>query len=124
MKNDISFRIREIDVLIEMEDEPDSLFESTQRGIDRLMDMDRLNLIHYDKFYREDKIRFQKFNQYFAMQAAKLFQQILEESLDINTFKPLILVGEKCSAKDKVIEFLENTFPGKFTSSSLQDAAS
>ena len=62
MKNDISYRIREIDVLIEMEDEPDSLFESTQRGIDRLMDMDRLNLIHYDKFYREDKIRFQKFN--------------------------------------------------------------
>ena len=45
-------------LILEKNDEPDELFETTQRGINRLMDMERLNLIHYDKFYKEDKPRF------------------------------------------------------------------
>lgn len=48
----------------------------------------------------------------------------MRESSDKTTFKPLILVGKKCSAKDKVIEFLMNTYPGKFQESFLKDAGS
>ena len=33
-------------------------------------------------------------------------------------------MGKQCSAKDKVIEFLMNTYPGKFQESSLKDAGS